>query len=73
MLLGVPEESGSRFMFPPTKVRPVPSATVSWPPSKLMAAGFEPKNPNAATGAAVSNASAGPGTALNRALSVSRR
>jgi hypothetical protein len=45
-------------MFPPTSEMPVPSATESWLPCTVIAPGFDPKNPNAATGAALKSASA---------------
>ena len=75
MLLAVPEESGISLMSLPTSVTPVPSATVSWPPSKVMMAfGFDPKKPKAATGAALSNVSAATsGVALNCPMPVSFR
>jgi hypothetical protein len=52
--LAVPNSgSGCKLMSPPTKLTPVPPVTVSWPPSNVMALGFEPINPNSATGALV--------------------
>ena len=51
---------------------PVPFATVNWLPWTVIAPGFEPKKPNAATGVALKSASAfGFGMALKTAPSVS--
>ena len=53
-------------MLPPTSEMLCPGVTVNWLPCTVMAPGFDPKNPNAATGDALNRASAfALGIALN--------
>ena len=65
-------------IFPPTKDIPCPSETASWLPCTVMAPGFDPRNPNAATGALEMAASCRPGNrveprAIRQAQIISRR
>ena len=61
-------------MLPPTSERLCPGVTVNWLPCTVMAPGFDPRNPNAATGDALNRASAfALGIALKSLPSASRR